>query len=166
MAGRRILSDAQIDQMAEMREAGQTLEAIARHFTAAGTPIKSATIAWQCLRVGAYPPNYTLATLGRGEGGRGRPFTPDEDAQLLALEAQALSYTEIGKRLGRPHNSIRARLYTLARRDTIREDEAARPRPTPAKRRSEALIKHRRKRQLASTRAKLDRLERECQHVQ
>lgn len=166
MAGRRILSQEQLDQMADLREAGHTLTAIAAHFGQAGIAISASTIAWQCLRLGIFPPSYTMATMGRGCGGRGRPFTAEEDRQLLALSAQNLSHRLIGQQMGRRANSIAARLYTLARHDAIAEDAAIRPRATKAQRRTEALKKHRRKRQLAAARAKVARLERECLHVQ
>lgn len=46
-----------------------------------------------------------------------RGFTEHEDNTLLELEAQGLTYTEMARRLGRKQNSVRGRLYTLARRD-------------------------------------------------
>ena len=51
-----------------------------------------------------------------------RRFTPEEDALLLTLEAEGLSYTEIGRRLERPHTSISGRLMTLARHEERRAE--------------------------------------------
>jgi hypothetical protein len=163
MGGRRILSDDQLDQMADMREAGATLVAIADHFISAGTAITPSTIAWQCLRLGILSPRYTQASVGHA-GTIGRAFTPDEDRRLLELEAQGLTRSAIARALGRSPNSIAGRLYTLARHDAVAEEcpplaTVWRQRQTAAK------TKHRRKRQLERARAKVERLERECQHV-
>ncbi len=52
-----------------------------------------------------------------------RRFTVEEDAQLLGLEKAQLKVSEMARLLGRPANSIRGRLMTLARRDA-REERA------------------------------------------
>lgn len=128
--GRRILSDAQIDEMAELRERGWSIARIARHFTARGTVVSAGSISWQCLRVGADLPaerrksGYSRSvTIVRG-GSPVRSFTEDEDRRLLELEARGASRSEMASALGRRNNSIRGRLYTLARRDA-RAEEAA-----------------------------------------
>lgn len=128
MSRPRILSDAQIDEMAKLRERGWGLTRIAKHFTDAGFPISEGAIGWQCLRVGADAPKRLRGTRPcyyppymRG-GHLVRRFTDAEDAQLLALESEGISNSEIGRRLGRPSNSIRARLLTLARADQRAED--------------------------------------------
>jgi hypothetical protein len=159
MPGRRILSEAQLDEMTDLREGGATLAAIARHFTAAGTPITATTIAWQCLRLGVVPPNYTPASLGRGCGGQGRPYLPEDDERLLALEREGLSKREIARQMGRNRSSIAARLYTLARRDALQEECAARPATTKQERARASLTRHRLTRQIEAARAKLRRLE-------
>jgi len=164
MGGRRILSDAQIHEMAELREAGRSYDWIAAHFTSAGTPIASGTIAWQCLRLGIIAPHYTQASVGRKSPGRGRAFTPAEDQRLLELSDQGVSRREIARALDRRPNSIRARLYTLARCDAVAE-ECPPSRPLVERNRA-AVQKHRRIRQLANARAKVARLEREVSHVQ
>lgn len=158
MGGRRILSDAQLDDMADWREAGMTYAAIASRFIAAGTPVTASTIAWQCLRLGVISPRYTQASVGR-PASIGRPFTADEDAQMLALAAQGLSRAAIGRALGRRANSIAGRLYTLARIETVAEEC---PPVAPPERRNEARKRHRARRQLEQARAKVARLERSC----
>lgn len=163
MRGRRILSDAQIDQMADMREDGATYAAIAAHFTAAGTAISWQTIAWQCLRLGIIAPNWTQDSVGGGSWGRGRSYTPEEDQQLLELEAQGLSRAAMAKALGRRPNSIAARLYTLARRDAVAEECPAAPTISISDRRKEALLRHRWTQQLQRAREKVARLERMLQ---
>jgi hypothetical protein len=116
MGGRRILSDPQIEVMSELRESGWSYQRIAAHFTAAGTSISSGSIAWQCLRVGAdLPPARRGRAYGTRTWGRGRAFTPAEDARLLELEQRGAKYSVIAKDLGRAENSIRGRLMTLAR---------------------------------------------------
>jgi len=130
MGGRRILSDPQIDEMAELRERGWTLRQIARHFSAKGTPVSEGSIGWQCLRVGAdLPPErrrpgaFPACLIQRG-GKPVRPWTPAEDEQLLALEAQGTSLNAIGRAIGRKQNSVRGRLMTLARHQARAEDAA------------------------------------------
>ena len=50
-----------------------------------------------------------------------RRFMPDDDARLLALDAEGLGHSAIGRAMGRPANSIRGRLMTLARREARAE---------------------------------------------
>lgn len=130
MGGPRILSDAQVQSMAEVRERGWTHRMIARHFTTRGTPISEGSIAWQCLRVGAdlpparrKKPNADPRPMQRG-GHTVRPFTEAEDAQLLELERSGTSIANIGRKMDRRHNSVRARLMILARRDARAEETA------------------------------------------
>jgi hypothetical protein len=60
-----------------------------------------------------------------------RGFTDQEDRRLLELEAQGLTYTQMAQRLGRKQNSIRGRLYTLARREErVETSQAADNTPT------------------------------------
>lgn len=158
MAYSTILSDAQLEEMANLREAGMTHKAIADHFTRAGTPIKPGAIAWQCLRLGVVPHSYTSATLGRDCGAQGRPFTAEEDARLLDLAAQGESRQAIARAIGRKASSITARIYTLARRDAIAELDPA-TRPTETDRRRRAQTRHRTRAQLEKARAKVARLE-------
>lgn len=130
MSGRRILSDAQIDEMAALRERGWGVDRIAQHFTEAGTPISVGAISWQCLRIGAdAPPRLRgKSTQPRAPFRRGkhevRPYSGEEDDQLREFDRQGLNVAEIGRRLGRKQNSVRGRLLTLTRRDT-RAEEAA-----------------------------------------
>lgn len=130
MSGRRILSDAQIDEMADLRERGWSCQRIADHFTKNGTPISVGSVSWQCLRVGADAPPKRRGKLTQPIGtyernGRVvRPFSADDDALLRVLDMQGFKVGVMAKRLDRRENSIRGRLYTLARRDA-RAEEAA-----------------------------------------
>lgn len=153
----RILSDAQLDEMAELREEGMSHKAIAGHFTKSGTPITASAIAYQCLRLGVVPAT-ARATLGGSCGAQGRPFTAEEDARLLDLAGQGVGRQAIARTLGRAPNSVTARLYTLARRDTIAERDPA-ARPTETDRRRAARKRHRTRIQLEKARAKVARLE-------
>ncbi|MFD1034123.1 hypothetical protein ACFQ15_05610 [Sphingomonas hankookensis] len=116
--------------MATLRERGRSLQAIANHFTAKGTPISASAVGWQCLRVGADAPIAkrnplsTRSDVYRRGGHVIRPFTPDEDARLRDLEAQGLKTRQMADQLGRRENSIRGRLMTLARHDARAEDES------------------------------------------
>ena len=127
MTPRRILSDAQIDEMAELREQGWSSKRIANHFTARGTPISRGSIDWQCLRFGADLPTPRRGRLGVArtysrQGVPVRAYTPEDDARLLELEGQGLTIGAIATALGRRHNSVLGRLYTLARHHTRQEE--------------------------------------------
>lgn len=127
---KRILSDAQIEEMAELRERGWSCQRIADYFTANGTPISVGSVNWQCLRVGADAPpplrgTLTQPTVTYQRNGRVvRPFTAQDDALLRVLDMQGIKISVIARRMRRGANSIRGRLYTIARRDA-RAEEAA-----------------------------------------
>ena len=126
---RRILDDAQLDEMAELRERGWSTARIAEHFTSAGTPITGATIYWQCLRVGAdVPPRFRRPGKPPEKPYRRgahivRPYSADEDAKLRAWSIEGIKTTEIARRIGRKHNSVLGRLLTLAREEARQEDD-------------------------------------------
>lgn len=134
MGGLRILSDAQIDTMAELREKGWSARRIADWFTARGTKISAGSIYWQCLRIGADVPQHRRQTMKRRLANnpagyvRGkhmvRPFTKDEDQKLLELERSGASVGDMAVALARKENSVRGRLYTLAAHER-RAEEAA-----------------------------------------
>jgi hypothetical protein len=121
MSGNRILSDEQIGRMAAMRERGLSYVSIADWFTRNGTPISDRTIRWQCMRVGAFKPGAPHKCLGRQTFGRGRAYTPAEDAEIVAMRNGGRRIGEIARELERPHNSITGRLLTLAMHDAMRE---------------------------------------------
>ena len=122
MPGRRF-TDAQREQMAERREAGDSYAKIGRRFGCSAS-----NVYWICLALGAdHPKARQTPATARGpavvqRGGHAvRRFTPDDDARLLALDAEGLGHSAIGKAMGRPANSIRGRLMTLARREARAE---------------------------------------------
>lgn len=128
--GSRILSDAQIEEMCELREKGWGIDRIAAHFTAHGTKISGNAINWQCMLNGADVPihlrgKHTQASAPFRRGDHIiRPYTKDDDALLRVLDMQGFKVATIARRMGRKHNSIRGRLLTLARMDA-RAEEAA-----------------------------------------
>ena len=117
--GRRILTDAQ---------RGWGVNRISKHFGASGTKISAGAINWQCLVHGADTTRrlrgkHTQASSTFQRGNHVvRPYSREDDALLLALEKQGLTYCAIARRMGRKPNSIRGRLLTLARRDARTED--------------------------------------------
>ncbi|WP_129792601.1 hypothetical protein [Sphingosinicella sp. CPCC 101087] len=119
----RILTEAQLDEMAELREQGWTTARIQRHFERKGVLVSRGAIDWQCLRLGAdVPPECRRPSSQRDRpyrrnGRTVRPFSPVEDAQLLSLERQGEPLSRIARTMGRGNNSIRGRLMILARRD-------------------------------------------------
>jgi hypothetical protein len=132
MGGTRILSDEQLDEMVELRESGRSIQQIADHFTALGTVISAGSINWQLTRLGIYGPKglgrlpQARSDFVRRAGHTVRLFTPEEDEQLLELEASGENYSAIAKKVGRKPNSIRGRLYTLARREAAIEADEVR----------------------------------------
>lgn len=113
------LTEADHERIVQLREAGRTMGQIASVLGCSAS-----TVSWHCLRLAAEPPKPQRPRVGLvssaevfRNGHVVRRYTTEEDERLLALEAEGLSLSEIGRRLGRRHNSIRARLMTLARRD-------------------------------------------------
>ena len=113
--GRKQLSRAKIERIAELREAGETYPAIA-----AAVGASESAVAYHCRVLGAESPNVpvrrmtNLKTYMRN-GRPVRPFSPGEDWRLTRLARAGTSYRQIAHCLGRPVNSIRMRLITLAR---------------------------------------------------
>lgn len=130
MGGKRILSDAQIDEMCGLREKGWGVERIAEYFTANGTAISAAAINWQCMVHGADAPKrlrgkHAQAAAPYQRGAHVvRPYSPEDDALLRVLDMQGFKVSVIARRMGRKQNSICGRLLTLARKDA-RAEEAA-----------------------------------------
>lgn len=125
MAGRRasrLLTDAQIDEMARLRERGWGCKRIAEHFLARdGVRVSAGAINWQCMKAGADVPvrlrgtfHTNLQAYRRGSH-MVRPYSAEEDALLLQLDNQALPLSQIARRLGRKTNSVKGRMLTLAR---------------------------------------------------
>jgi hypothetical protein len=125
MGERRVTPEVK-DRIFRMREAGRSYKAIGK-----AVGISAQAVSWYCLEACVEPSKPSKATCSWTEV-RGpvivkrgkfviRRYLPEEDAQLLALEAEGLNYSQIGKRLGRKHNSIKGRLMVLARRDARAE---------------------------------------------
>lgn len=122
MTRRKRLTPEQQAEAAERREAGEELNAIAKAMNCT-----FGSVQWACLKLGAELPTPHRLKLKHHvqnpvvmRGGHiVRAFTPDEDRQILALEAQGLGDKAIGLQLNpqRKPNSVRCRLMALARRD-------------------------------------------------
>lgn len=110
------LSDDQITDIIERRERGWGFGQLAeRHGVSAGA------IHYWCLKHGAVSPHQralpvpTAPAVRVGQNGKvQRVFTAADDARLLELEAQGLSYAKIARAMGRAYTSIRMRLMHLA----------------------------------------------------
>ena len=117
----RRLSEEAINDIIERRERGWGYDQLAeRHGVSPGA------IHYQCLKHGAVSPRQrvrpvpTEAKERIGRDGRvQRCFTVAEDKQLIALESQGLSYSEISRRTGRAYTSVRIRLMSLAMREEL-----------------------------------------------
>lgn len=116
------LTDEQKAAVTAKRELGWTVDRIAAEFD-----ISSGSVAWCCLVLGADPPDaklqnrdhYPMVVMRNGMPVR--RFTPEDDAQLLRLEAAGESINSIASTIGRRTNSVRGRLSTLARRERFAE---------------------------------------------
>lgn len=116
------LSPAEKEQIFDLRELGWSLARIARK-----VGCSEGSVSWHCLQAGidkpgAKPIDKTIRgplVVKRGAFNI-RRFTPEEDQQIVALRIQGLTLAEIGRIIGRRHNSIVGRLATLARHDERR----------------------------------------------
>lgn len=109
-----------IDTIAEMREAGKPLKAIAL-----ATGVHYRTCQYHAGRLGAIAPNPARVPQRHAECIRSgrvvRPFTEAEDQKITAWSIAGVPLIEMGRRLNRKHNSILNRLRTLARREAMQE---------------------------------------------
>lgn len=109
------ISRKQRVQIAEMRERGLSYGQIALQFG-----VSISVVYYHCIEQGAvHPRGYGTPRHGPT---RGNPFSTDEDKLLQELSKKGMSPHFIAKEIGRPANSVRARLCVLAIRD---EQEAA-----------------------------------------
>jgi transcriptional regulator len=123
------LTDEQITQALDWREAGRSVQWIASRLK-----VSRSTVAWHLLktatdapqtaggRTNAKGPPPGSVTLRR-DGIEVRRFTAEEDAAILAMRQQGLGARRIGNALTppRPQGSITYRLLTLARREARAE---------------------------------------------
>ncbi|HEX7874158.1 MAG TPA: hypothetical protein VF475_14690 [Sphingobium sp.] len=85
MGGVRILSDRQIEEMAQLRERGWGVQRIADHFTQGGTPISASCIGRHRQAKAPFTRNgYVIV-----------PFSADEDARLRKLDGEGVPMVEI-----------------------------------------------------------------------
>lgn len=119
MPSPRRMTPELLEKAIGLRQRSWSLEAIAQE-----VGVSQGCIAWHFLKEGVDPPKvmHRLQAVPQAPVSvkRGnhvvRRYTAADDALLLALEAKGLSCVQIGRHLGRRHNSVRGRLMTLARR--------------------------------------------------
>lgn len=123
MTKRPNLNDEQKALIADLREKGLSYGVIGQRLN-----LSEGAISWYCLVGGIESPNTrrrvppTLKYRSYVRNGREViTFTADDDAQLLVLEGEGKTYSEIGKIMGRMPNSVRGRLATLARHEARKE---------------------------------------------
>lgn len=121
MAARKY-SDEQLNEAAELREAGMSLGAIAKRLG-----MSSGAVNWHCLRLGADTPQRSKRQpqgpmVMQRSGHTVRRFTPDEDRKIREMAQQGAGASAIARSLGRKHNSIIGRLMTLARQEARNEE--------------------------------------------
>lgn len=110
-----------IVRVAELREAGATFAAIA-----AATGLPERVCQYHSAKAGALHPDFRplnpVAEYRRGSAVV-RAFSPAEDAQILAWAMELVPNIEMGRRLGRQHNSIIGRLRTLGNHEASLEGD-------------------------------------------
>lgn len=118
---RPYLTQPELDRIAELTEAG----GLSNRAIAKIIGCSEGSVGWAQLRIGAdknpdgkLPPIPTKPVESRRGTHVVRRFTTADDALLLRLEAEGLTYGAIGRRLSpqRRPNSIQGRLMTLSRR--------------------------------------------------
>lgn len=120
MSKRPPLTDMEKEIIAEKRSRGVSINTIARILKRSPGAVQ-----WHCLIHGIESPRqmpprtnfYLFQSVVKRGNTIVRAFTPEEDARLVALDRDGLNYSDIGRALKRPRNSIQARLATLARRE-------------------------------------------------
>jgi IS30 family transposase len=116
-------SEAEKEEIVRLREAGWSKRAISEKL---GKSV--GTVSHWCLVLGADSP-CGISASGRTQefmrdGRQVRPFTADEDRQLLEWAKAGLRHGVIAKSLGRSRTSISYRLLTLARQARLSEEAA------------------------------------------
>ncbi len=121
-----------LEFIAEKRSLGYSPKRIGLAIkTRFGIEVSDGAVCWQCLVNGIDKPNAKplpqtapgppIVTRGRHLV---RKYSPKEDEEILARSNLGQGVSEIGRALGRPHNSIIGRKATLARHDARREKYA------------------------------------------
>ena len=122
------LTDEQITQALDWREAGRSVQWIASRLK-----VSRSTVAWHLLKTATDAPQIAAGKPRKGpqpgsvtmrhDGIEVRRFTAEEDAAILAMRQQGLGARRIGNALTppRPQGSITYRLLTLARREARAE---------------------------------------------
>lgn len=122
----RALSEEQWTAAAMRYEAGDKPKNICADFG-----ISMGSLNWNMLRLGADKPD-AKPLPARAPGPpivrRGafevRHFTADEDRRIQERSVEGWGNTRIGREIGRPANSVKGRLMTLARHEARREAAA------------------------------------------
>jgi hypothetical protein len=114
------LTAAQVDEMAELREAGWSYQRLADRYG-----VSAGAMHYRCLVAGALSPRSRRPTRGErrthghGFGGTVRHFSEAEDSRLLQLARQGMKIDAIAAELGRARTSTRIRLLTLELKEEL-----------------------------------------------
>lgn len=119
----RRLNQEDLDRIIEMRERGRTYGTIARVIGCSDS-----TVSYHCMRLAIEPPKprnlpdfTSRPAVVMRNGYAVRAYSAEDDARILAMDAEGKSDSEMGRALGRRAHSVRQRLRTLARRDARAE---------------------------------------------
>lgn len=117
-------TDEQINKAMNLREKGLSYSCIGRM-----TKMNPKSVQRYCLINGAESPNSNgNVYYGPSSYVRGNQvitlFSKEDDQQMLDMAMAGVSRNEIARRLGRAHSSVRNRLASLARQESILEKTA------------------------------------------
>ena len=121
----RIITSEMSERIAEQREGGKTFDAIAAALGVSRGAVQQHAIEYGIECLCRQHATFDMPAAGYLRGGKiVRGWTAEEDAELLRLSGAGMGYTAISRAFGATRNtsSIRARLFTLARR-TARAEE-------------------------------------------
>lgn len=110
------MSPEHIDLIAQWREAGVSFRIIIQRLAKLGVQTTRHSLRWHCMKHGILAPSSRIGE----HNGKGKPFTPEEDAIIVEMRSAGASLRSIGMKLGRQHGCISVRILTLAKHDELR----------------------------------------------
>jgi len=123
MSRRHNLTDEQLARMFAWRRANKSFAFIAMRMGCSIGAVRHQCLLAAVFPIGKGPGAVRLPMTYRRNGVTIRRFTPEEDAIILAMDADDIGSTEIGRALGRPSSTISNRLLALVARQL--QEEAA-----------------------------------------
>lgn len=112
-----MFTDEQLASIFAWRRANKSYTFIARRVGASNGAVRHQCLIAAVFPIGIPPRTSTLPMLTSRGGVPVRRFTAEEDALILAMDADDIGATEIGRATGRTAGTIRNRILTLTMRE-------------------------------------------------